>query len=345
MLLPAVLLALLAPSQEDSRDLKPRLGKQAAEHLVGQLSSAKVEEREAAQERLRSIGMTVLPVLEPATRSPDPELARRARQLIEDIRRDERERLHDAEQRKAVLGDKNALHAPGSRAPFVGREGVGFYFLCRPYGGGTVVTNNMKAPRVTVSYDVSGARDRDDRDLVVERCGVCSPRMVYVRNRGAFQVRLHGALIWMSPYDLRFENPRKGDTKKVGCLTVELDWPTIAVTSSRDLPEHVLERVEGGFTIIDKNGEAVPHDYERGVDGGGFLGIGNSGEMKGWCNCTEGPRPLKPRKAVKSGRRTRALSLYEKLPSLADVSRIDVRVYKPIWETFDLTSPELKSRD
>jgi uncharacterized protein (TIGR03067 family) len=70
----------------------------AIARLIKQLGSPSFQEREAAAKALESMGARALPVLQKVTNDKDPEIRRRARRLVETVRRPavvpEKERLY-----------------------------------------------------------------------------------------------------------------------------------------------------------------------------------------------------------------------------------------------------------
>lgn len=101
------LLPLAAPVTED----QPGQAKDISD-LIAQLGARSFEDREAASARIAAMGPSVIPQLKQATDSDDPEIALRARQLIDKVSGNED--YWDAQQLMAIrtlgeLGDKQAL--------------------------------------------------------------------------------------------------------------------------------------------------------------------------------------------------------------------------------------------
>jgi hypothetical protein len=164
--------------------------------------------------------------------------------------------------------------------------------------------------------------------------------MVYVKSVDSFVLKLRGHVTWLSQYTLQYENPRPGDEREIGTFVIRLDWPTITISSSEEWPDSIMTKVGHSYILFDKNGNEMPHHYER-ADEREFKGIGKSDKAKGWCYCEGGPRQGYSARPTIGSRTGEVMSLYDTVPGLDKVSRVEVSLYKPIREDFEIVSPAL----
>jgi hypothetical protein len=234
------------------------------ESLVRDLGDDLIEVRERAHARISALGAPGIPALRKALTSPDAEVRLRAAMLLEVVEREDREHAHDTEQKLELLKlrrDVKAEGKPGSGAT----EGARFDLEATPFDGGWIVSSRStdylvrrhdEGPgRGRLRFDIGGISDADGKNLIVERCGRCSPAKVFVKAPpGPLKVRLTGHQVWFSPYDLEFQDPSDGQRKRVGDFTIEVAWPALRVKSGREFPEEWIPSLGGAFRCVQKEG-------------------------------------------------------------------------------------------
>jgi hypothetical protein len=234
------------------------------ESLIRDLADDRIEVRERAHARLLACGEEVVPRLLQAAKTGDAELRTRALTLAEIVGRATRERLHDEDQKKALLllrRDAEAERRPGSGAS----EGARFDLNASPFAEGwvisTSVTDYLQRPTMAVegrgqlSFDVGSIVDAAGKELEVQRCGRCSPRKVYVKApAGPLAVRIRGDQVWFSPYNLEIKEPLDGQFRNVGDFRIEVAWPNLRVTAPRNVPATWISSMGGTFSADLKEG-------------------------------------------------------------------------------------------
>jgi len=311
--------------------------------LIKALASDSSEERDKALDRLVELGPAVLPSLRSAvSSSKDREAVARAKVAIEDIERLERERRHDADQKALLVAKRRDADdiADEKRPNWAATSGAKFHFITRLFKGGLVVkswhANYLSRVPEDVSFDIVSITDAAGKDLVVERCGLCSPYQVYAKDAvGPVRVRLKGTHLWFSPYEVEFENPKMGDQKKVGDFTLEVAWPDLKLKSRKGWPATVGQRLEKTFVYELKNGE--PLSLMGARTGPGGFGSSSSTWANSWCQCKDGPKPMTEKPKPDLVREFSAERRGGSAP-LERVAKIRYVFLKPIDEPFDFTT-------
>lgn len=327
---------------------------QDPEALLRDLGSDALEERIEAERGLRRLGPAALPALRAVEGSG--ERALRARALIADIERLERERLHDlsekARLRRAARGprDEEEEKRPGVALAETAR----FELTARSWMKGRVISTfavNYLRPKkdfeisrdyeADMDWDVE-ALDAEGRVLAIERCGVCSPRQVLVPDAaGPLKVRVRARQLWFSRVPVTFEAPKDGEIRRVGDWTIQLAWPRLRAECRRDWPEPVIRRLNSTFEIVWKPGIRP----KEGLDfiGGGTGGGGRfSSRRAGWCGCPSGPKPLQEKPKPLLARSLVASPTFLgninfPPPTLEDVARIVYLFDKPVEDEIDVS--------
>ena len=151
---------------------------------------------------------------------------------------------------------------------------------------------------------------------------------------------VEGTRVWLSPYDVRFEDPAIGDRKSVGDLQLEVAWPLIQIKSSKPVWASVMKNVAKGFRYELKPG--VPPISAIGAGGGGGGSYSTRlGKRKGWCRCPEGPVPV----TKKNRKVSTELSIYTTGAgsyTIDQIKLIKMIVSKPIEEPYQAEGPALR---
>ena len=219
----AILIALLAQADIDS--------------LIRDLDADTLEVRDRAHRALIAKGPSIAPALRGALKSGDEEFRIRANFILDAVERGERERVHDLEEKEALL----LLRRSGKPQAELGEgdtEGARFQVSASPFDGGWIIRTQVQdflrrrvdsgPGRSQLQFDVKSVNE-----LPIERCGACSPRLVYVKAPpGPLKVRLTGEHVWFSPYHLEFKDPVAGQKRRVGEFTVEVVDFSLKVTST-----------------------------------------------------------------------------------------------------------------
>lgn len=326
------------------------------ERLIAALSEESVEARVEAEERLIELGSKALPALRKVAAGAGDETRARAVGAITEIVRLEEERIRD-EAEKARLIQANRTKEDEAREKEPGQTVAGgsrFGLWTRPYKGGLVLRTHVAdylrqdahrwlslARTRDIAFDVVSVTGGDGKELALERCGRCSPESIYVRDTaGPLRVRAKGKRLWFSAYEIEFPDPKNGDRKKVGHFTIGVEWPKLKVTSRREWPKDVMERVGKDFTFELKPEALFKPSFD--VIGGGAGGGGRYGTVRGWCSCPKGPQPVVPGPKPEMVREVYAehgVGRYR----LENVAKINYWFYKPIEAPFDFTvEPEAR---
>ncbi len=312
------------------------------DRLIRSLGAEGVEEREKAQDRLTAIGLSALPALKEAAREGVGERASRARAALAEIERLEADREVDRRERARRLGLRRGPEQlekekkPESKVV----DGLRFdWFAVRREGHLALWTFTddylSEDPDLNeIRYEVIEAKDAAGKLLDIERCDVCSPRIVLLRETaGPVSVRIRGTHVWFSRRLLVFDPPKNGDRRRVSDFAFELAWPEIRATCARPWPA----------SIWAKSGKTFEYDVREGVDrrqddfigagggGGGRFGIGR------WCKCST-PKPWVDRPLPPGlGKATIQGDSDSQRLDLGDVKIIRYRFKKPVLETFEFT--------
>lgn len=307
------------------------------------------ETREAAEERLAALGEKALPALRKAVEESTPEQSLRAKAMIATVERLQGERKHDAEERANLLRrtgfarDQENMKDPGTGWIDGGR----FDLSANLTAGGTVVWTTSRnyltrepVPSADLTWDIAAVTDAAGKQATIERCGVCSPKLVFAKGvQGPVQVRVKGTLLWFSPSEVTFTDPKDGDRARLGEFTIEVAWPALKVGSKKPLPQDLFARIGGQFEYTVRPGvlDRPRMDFGgMGVGAGGGGGGRFTGKRSGWCLCEEGPRPMPERPKTE----TVASVLFKRsgrTNPLTDVATITCPIRKPVQEPVDLT--------
>jgi len=327
------------PGPQDSPDL---------ESLIVSLGSDAVEVRAKAQDRLLELGLRAVPALEKCLAVAEPEVRARAKALLAEIDRLERDRRHDETERKRLLEahrqeDDEKKYPRLEGAP---PGGARFQFTVRRFGDGFIVETfaiNHLVEDATharhpgrVDFDVVDILDKEGRPLKIERCGDCSPKMVFAGSASApIRVHMKGVHLWYSPHQIEFPNPRNGERKQVGEFTFEVEWPALKLSSRRAWPKDVLHEAGAEFRYEVKPEVTGSPPVFGGVGPGGGGGGRYGNQRKYWCQCEDGPKPV-PEKAKPELLRTSQVRNGADITHRLDqVAKIEYLFLRPIEEPFD----------
>ena len=329
------------------------------EQLIRDLGDDRIEIRERAHGELLTYGEEIVPRLLEAAKSPDAEVRTRALAIAHVVGRADRERAHDADQKRALLllrRDANAERRPGSGAT----EGARFDLAALPFADGWVIstsaTDYLQRPTMDVegrgllTFDVRSIADASGKELEIQRCGRCSPGKVYVKAPpGPLAVRIRGDQVWFSPYNLEFQDPLDGQFRSVGDFRIEVAWPNLRVTSPRSVPTSWLPSMGGSYSAELKEGSAEQGVHTTSCGYACGSRVNRRAEKRFWCECPNGPTPFRPPPSPASTSEfsvSRAIEPMIFFPEeadkgigLRDVKRITYTFWKPLELPTDVTIP------
>ncbi len=311
-ILAAALLFALLPQDAD------------VEALVARLGDDDIAVRDDASAKLRALPIESLPAMKAALRRADGDARARLQEITVDLERLDFERRHDAEQRARFLGTTNANEgATMTCAPKLRDDGI------------VLTTTLTPAAGLEFVWTVKEVVDEKGESVKVERCAVCSPRLVLACTKEPVRARVTGTRRWFSSYDVVFENPRSGDLKRIGGYTIEIAWPQIVITSNGPVASHVLTRTATEFAY-----DLRRQPEEMWVFGSSRCGIGRivKGGSKeppaGWCSCIKGPTPWAAPAVPTSTRHVIGSSGADQF-AVSQVARIRFTFRKPVDEPFE----------
>jgi hypothetical protein len=330
----ALLLSCLALKQDTADEIQK---------VILQLSDESTEVRAKAEATLLSLGTKAIPALRDACTSVNSRTRENAQRLFARIDRVEFEKVYDTMNRQSVMALRSVDDFQ-KRYPF---EVEGGRYKAAVYTdiGGLALSTSFSAFPTQFEFDIVAVTDGAGKPLVVERCGVCSPGWVHVMSSGPVRVKYSVTRQWFSDYELKFENPKNGDQKHVGDFTITIKWPELELTSKRPFVETDLKSYALHYWFEHKDPDKTPHiSGGGGRYGGRFAG---KPAHTTWCMCEGGPKPGEKRivEALTSRRIKYALDGVEGIvmpDKIDDVAEIRLSFSKPIKETFELESPEIK---
>lgn len=318
-----LLLAVLLASPVQDPDLPA---------LLANLNDDDITVRDDAQAALKRLTPASLPALKQALAKATGDARARLAEIVDLLDRTELERTHDAAQRARFLKTD--------------RPDEGLTLLCTPAAknDGIIVTTTLTpAPGLECSWTVTSAADEKGGAVKMERCGVCSPRLVFAATQEPVRLRVAGVRRWFSDYDVVFENPRNGESRRIGGFTLEIAWPHVVITSEKPVPAAVLTRTATSFAFDLRR---PPSDV---IGSGGCCGCGRARivrggpkkEPPGWCPCANGPSAWKEAVVPMATRHAISGPMAEQA-GIDQVARIRLTFRKPIEESFEIESALLK---
>ena len=357
LLLPWLSLLACVPALQDSH---PEINR-----AIRSLSDASREVRQKAEAALLALGTKALPALKKALDDEDIQIRDGVKPLIFEIERPERERVHDAANRKKIInpkdreGDDDLSRRIREMYP-LSIEGASYRNDASSFKGGLVIrTSLLRDLFFKFEFDIASATTKEGKPLAIERCGKCSPELVYVRDPGPIQVKISMIRSWFSEYEVEFTNPQDGDVKKVGDFVIAVKWPVLEISCTRGYPQEILDQACKEFKFRLKN---PPPAYDTmgvgaGGGGGGRYGgrFGGKKEKKWWCTCEDGPQPVTKSEIklitswkVESRHKLVVPSTVDpakpdpEFPAKVDeVASITLQFRKPVEEAFEIDRPDL----
>jgi hypothetical protein len=253
----------------------------------------------------------------------------RLKEIVDDLERADAERIHDAKQRARWLKTTDAC------------EGLTLTCAPRLRDEGTVIESQLAAATgLEVAWSVKDVVSEKGESVRVERCAVCSPRLVLAVTKEPVRVRLSGVRRWYSEYEVVFENPKNGDSKRVGDFTLDVEWPLVVITSKRPVAWDILPRTASQFSY-DLKRPADDTGGERGRFGGRTIFRGAQRAPAGWCSCLKGPTPWKEIEVPTVRRHTIEGSRADQF-TVDQIARLRFTFRKPVEEPFALDGDLLK---
>jgi hypothetical protein len=315
--------------------------------VLQQLAHEDPQVRAKAETTLLGMGSKAVPELRLAGESKDVRLRESAKRILAEIERVEFEKTRDAENRKVDLElDKRTTNEQSKEYPFVMEGGRCKAAVYTDKGGLAVHSRFYANYRTQFDFDIISISDAWGKALEMQRCDECSPEWAHVAHAGPVRVKYAGTRRWFSDYDVKFENPKDGDCKRIGDFTITVRWPELEVTSTRPYTASAFR----GYASLGFDFEFKDPNRTTGVVGTGRFGgrFAKGKEKTTWCTCEGGPKPVQKRdlKNVVSRRirysyaDVKGVVIPDKVD---DVSVIRLTFSKPIEEPFGFESPEIKA--
>lgn len=267
---------------------------------IQRLSDDSVESRNEAETRLIETGGPALPGLQQALQNPDVEVQSRVKAIIAAIQRLDREREYDLQEKKRILEKRRRILGPppAKDAGTFQFEGGEFTFRRLRFQDGLVIRTEAldhlseDGRGSGITFNITGAADKDGKALEIERCGRCSPGVILIRqNAGPVRLTVKGSQQWFSLHKIAFKDPKDGDQAAVGDFTFRLSWPDLILHSERGWPKETLQSLDTHFTYAVRTGAASPSNMAAGGGGSGGHFSGTFSD-KWWCSCKGGPIPV-----------------------------------------------------
>ena len=329
------------------------------ERAILGLSNDSAEVRARAEATLMALGGKAIPALRRASGDVGARTRENAQRILAEIERVEFEKPRDAENRKKIFARGEFRETPEWRKLYpLQTEGADYRWSARSLGGGLVVTSSFfPTYLVDLDYGFHSATDKEGKELVVERCGTCSPEWVFVAHPGPVKLKFTGTRRWYSDLPMRFTNPKDGDRLRVGDFVVTVKWPKLEVVPLKPCAETVAKKTTTTFEFELKN-PPEPIDT-MGVGGGGGGGGRYGGRFGGrskipytrvnWCSCLDGPKPVAKEKAevktISSWMIERNVIGEDMPETVNEVASISFTFSKPIEEIWVLEIPDAKASD
>jgi hypothetical protein len=230
-------------------------------------------------------------------------------------------------------------------------DGVTFRFERRPWKVEESVQGHLFA--TSVDQDFRGylfwsiARISSGEPVAFETCDVHSPKLVYVPQSDLpeARVQIEGTRWWFYDTTLVFENPKEGESKRVGQYEIEIRWPKIYVRCNEGIPYMVLYG-----SLVDDDITLRTKVFKYFTGGSATLRIRGREPPPGegpptWCGCLGAPTrwkrevPLAEEHYVyPETEHGHSASEYK----LDEIEKIEIRFHKPVKETFRVSSPILR---
>jgi hypothetical protein len=123
----------------------------------------------------------------------------------------------------------------------------------------------------------------DGKAKSIQQCGSCSPRLIMIPgdDKGELRLKLKGDVQWNSEYEFRVKDPAKPETFQVGDCTAVYEFPKVRITSPKALPPRDFP-----YASLDGKLKGLKYIKVKTADR-----VKESGPPKGWCWCSEGPKP------------------------------------------------------
>jgi len=234
------------------------------ERLIKSLGSDSVEERDRAAFRLVEWGVKAFPALRKAAAHADQEVKARVNSIIAQCERiaaererQEQEVKHDADEKARLLSNfrtESDLQKEKRTSSFFSGA-ARFDCSVLPFKNDLVLLTSplnymyIEGKWEEIPFEVVSVTDREGRSLTLDRCGICSPKRILVKDtQGPLRVHVKGTHTWYSRYSVEFQDPRDGDKKNVGDFVIQVDWPTLRVFAKKSWPKEVTAQMGTLFT-------------------------------------------------------------------------------------------------
>ena len=330
----------------------PQDSTQEIDQAIRSLSDSSLEAREKAEALLVKLGPKALPAVRKALEADDIETRHRAKRILAELERPELEKKHDEANRKKIFKPADAsddLSAVIKDLYPLTIEGARYYNKAKVFEGGLVIsTRFFEEASVALEFDIRSVTTKDGKPLQIERCGRCSPEMVYVRDAGPIRAKVSGIRKWHSEYDVEFNDPKDGHQKRIGDFVITIKWPELEIACPRGYPVDIQNRI---CRFFDYRLKEPAHFDTMGIGGGGGGGgrYGGrfGGKKKWWCSCADGPKPVEKKDEVKAPSLWRVI--YQVIGSGIDpldrIAAVTLKFSKPIEEPFEADPPEITASD
>ncbi len=300
--------------------------------LLANLNDDDITIRDEAAGALQRLPVSSLPDLKKALGRATGDARARLEEIVDLLDREGIERAHDAAQRTRFLKTDRS------------DEGLTLQCTSATKNDSLLLTTTLTpAAGLECSWTVKDAVDEKGNAVKLSRCGACTPRLVLAATKDPVRLRVAGVRRWFSDYDVVFENPRNGETRRVGGFTLEIAWPRLIITSDKPVAASVLTRTAASFTF-DLRRPASDIIGAGGSCGCGRARIIRGGPRKeppGWCACLNGPCEWKEPAVAMAMRHVITGSMADQV-AIDHVARLRLTFRKPIEEPFEIESALLK---
>lgn len=230
-------------------------------------------------------------------------------------------------------------------------DGVSFRFDRRPWRVDGNLRGHVFATQVDQDFGGylfwSVTRIMASDPVAFETCDVHSPKLVYVSQADLGESRVHikGTRWWFYDTTVEFNNPKDGDTKRVGKYEIQVRWPKIYVRCADGIPSMVLYD-----TLVDEHIRLKTKVFKTYIGGTATLRIHGREAPPGegpptWCGCLGAPTRWKREMPLAEEHYVYPETEHGHPGShytIDEIEKIEIRFHKPVREPFAFSSPALK---
>jgi hypothetical protein len=332
-------LLLLPPQEDDLRALVRRLGDDDA------------GTRDRAGRALEARGRASIGALTEALENSDLEIRERAAILVDRV-----DPSHFLASRILAQRPRKLREYPGSGLSEDSRtstDGAEFGFERTRWieGGKTLGTLIRTRASTHVDGEItwSVASVRSTRELPIQTCSTHSPGVVFIPGdrREPYTVTLKGVRRWLCDVPIRFHVPMEGDRRRVGKITVTLEWPHLVLRCDDPLSPTLVTRMlqqqdiqgQAADLLARRLHEVVQPSDEPAI----FFPEAREAEElpdRVWCGCRKTPSRSDLPPATSQKRLVRIAG--DEVRGLHEVAELSLTLHVPVEEPFEVTSPPLE---